>query len=154
MKLPILIAHRGLMAGPDPKNENHPKQIISALNEGFDCEIDLWYVYDKLYLGHDEPLYYIEMDFLLNRPFWIHAKNLEALHFLSKTNLNYFWHQNDDYVLTSKNHIWTLPGKSLTDNSICVMPEWQNSKLDNLNYHCLGICSDFVMNIRNKIQGD
>jgi hypothetical protein len=35
-----LIAHRGLMFGSDKTNENAPYQIESALDKGFDAEID------------------------------------------------------------------------------------------------------------------
>ena len=36
-----LIAHRGLMFGSDKTNENAPYQIESALDKGFDAEVDL-----------------------------------------------------------------------------------------------------------------
>ena len=56
-----IIAHRGLLHGPDEKIENAPSQIQKALNMGFDVEIDVW-VTDDLYLGHDEPTYMIKKD--------------------------------------------------------------------------------------------
>lgn len=33
---------------------------------------------------------------------------------------NCFWHQEDDYALTSSGYIWTYPDKLLTDKSIIV----------------------------------
>jgi len=50
-----LIAHRGLTQGPNKELENKPEQIISALDQGYDCEIDLWTVNSDFYLGHDAP---------------------------------------------------------------------------------------------------
>jgi hypothetical protein len=96
-----LIAHRGLINGPDKTIENHPDQIKLAIDQGFGCEVDLWFDEDsRFYLGHDRPQYSIDKDFLIEhkKRLWIHAKNLKALYWLSTTNnfFNYFWHQNDD----------------------------------------------------------
>ncbi len=146
-----LIAHRALMYGPDRTLENHPKQIELALSQGFECEIDLWVHENQLYLGHDEPTYQTDEGFLRQPGFWIHAKNLEALHWLTFTNLNYFWHQNDDFTLTSHGYIWTFPGKELTDKSVAVLPEIYDPSLSKLNLKCFGICSDFVIDIAKKI---
>ena len=55
-----LIAHRGLMNGPDKEKENTPKQIELALKEGFDAEIDLWWSNGRFWLGHDGPTTEIE----------------------------------------------------------------------------------------------
>ena len=61
--------------------------------------------------------------------------------------LHYFWHQEDNFTLTSKNYIWTYPGKTYTPKSIIVMPEW-NKNIDEFvdlrAYDCYGICSDYV----------
>lgn len=146
-----LIAHRGLLKGPDTKKENHPDQIMEAVNLGFECEIDLRVENSILFLGHDEPQYQIDIDFLLDQPFWIHAKNLNALYWLSNTKFNYFWHQEDDFILTSHGFIWTFPGKPLTDRSVCVMPELNDPTFDSLDLNCLGICSDYMLQIKNKI---
>ena len=78
---------------------------------------------------------------------WIHCKNIDALdHFVTKTGgFNYFWHQEDDFTLTSKNYIWTYPGKSYTKSSVIVMPEWNNVNWDNLRViNSFGVCSDFI----------
>lgn len=144
-----LIAHRGLINGPDKKLENQPNQILSALEKGYDCEIDLWKIYNKFYLGHDYPEYPIEQDFLFKSNLWIHAKNLDALYWLSNTNLVYFWHQNDDFVITSNGYIWSFPDKPLTDKSIRLMPEWKDPEFKTIKkIPCYGICSDFVEEIK------
>ena len=103
-----LIAHRGLTQGPDKNIENHPEQIAKAINQGFDCEIDLRIIGSKLMLGHDDPQYVINKNFLSDHSekLWIHAKNLQALHWLTnEDDLNFFWHQEDDFVITSKKYI-------------------------------------------------
>jgi len=142
-----IIAHRGLLNGPDKILENHPDQIRIALNKGFDCEIDVWYKDEEFFLGHDAPQYKIDLEFLMMGNLWIHAKNLEALFILAGTNLNYFWHQEDDYTLTSEKYIWTYPGKELTEYSVMVMPERDDPEFKNLDWNCYGICTDFVLDV-------
>ena len=144
----IYIAHRGLTNGPDPSLENHPSQIIKAVNGGYECEVDLWVKDDELWLGHDSPQYQVNYTFLAVRPLWIHAKNIEALVWLQNNHkkFNYFWHENDKFTLTSEGYVWTYPGNVLTPNSICVMPEWNMSpeELVRFNLPCYGVCSDYV----------
>ena len=141
-----LIAHRGLVNGPNKNLENQPYQIRTVLNNGHDCEIDVWTFDGRLYLGHDGPQYSITEEFIEHPGLWIHAKNLEALSYCrSKTNLNYFWHENDAYTLTSKGYIWAYPGKPLTDHSIMVLPEWEDATLSNVkDANCYGVCTDFI----------
>ena len=142
-----LIAHRGNINGPNIKDENNPNYLLSAINKGYYVELDLWYKNNKLYLGHDEPQYYIEYSFLTDNQdkLFIHCKNIEALHYIisKNSNLECFFHDTDDCVLTSKGNIWTYPGKILTDKSICVMPETVHNNKYNLK-DCIGICTDFV----------
>lgn len=141
------ISHRGNVSGPNKERENKVDYIQEAFNEGFDVEIDLWHFDGNLYLGHDFPETICSINFLIeNREsLWIHAKNLKALNFLRGNHefLNYFWHQNDDFTLTSRGFIWTFPSKQLTENSICVLPELYN---DSFKYYSssYGICSDYI----------
>ena len=148
-----LIAHRGLYNGPDKTLENRPEQILESLDLGFDAEIDLWVEKDKFYLGHDLPQYEIHPRFLEQPELWIHAKNLNALYYLSTTNFKYFWHQEDDRVITSNGYIWTYPDKELTDRSIRLMPEWRDPELKTiLDYNCYAICSDYVLKIQEILR--
>jgi hypothetical protein len=145
----ILIAHRGLITGPGKEFENKPAQIETALAMEFDCEVDVWFKDSEWWLGHDGPTYLIDFEFLEQPGLWIHAKNLSALYVLSNTELNYFWHQEDDFTLTSRGYIWTYPGKQLSKNSIMVMPEWNDSTLENArSANCAGVCSDFIGSLR------
>lgn len=144
----IYIAHRGLIHGPNRELENLPSHIEHVIDLGYHCEVDLWVVDDKLFLGHDAPQHQIESIWLKNKPLWIHAKNLEALNRLIYLHgmYNYFWHQNDDFTITSFGYIWTYPGKPLTKSSICVQPEWDTppENLVDFNENCYGVCSKYV----------
>jgi hypothetical protein len=93
-------------------------------------------------LGHDAPTYEIELNFLKNDHLWCHAKNLAALYTMLENNIQCFWHQDDDYTLTSKGIPWVYPGKKVFENSIWVLPEKTTYKYIKLN--CLGICSDNI----------
>ena len=137
-----LISHRGNLNGKTDE-ENNPNLIDKILNN-FDVEIDFW-IKDDLYLGHDFPEYKIELSFLRKKGLWIHCKNIEALKFCKQYNIenNYFYHQNDDVVLTSNGYFWTYPGKKLTEYSIAVLPELK--KFEDIQT-CFGICTDFVLN--------
>jgi hypothetical protein len=146
-----LIAHRGNINGPNPLEENNPEYIESAIAKGYDVEIDVRCEDHQFYLGHDESQYYVPMTWIVKRKdkLWIHCKDLKSLDILSSSpvDFHYFWHQEDDFTLTSKNYIWTYPGKSYTPNSIIVMPELNMSVktfADLKAFNCHGICSDFV----------
>lgn len=142
-----LISHRGNLTGPIKEKENHPEYIISAINSGFDCEIDVWYIDNQFYLGHDSPEYKIKIDFLMNNKLWCHAKNLLAFHnMLNHQNIHCFWHQTDDFTLTSNGYIWTYPNKELCEKSICITHNFNIN--DNIK-KCFGICSDIIQEYKN-----
>jgi hypothetical protein len=146
-----LIAHRGNIDGPNPLEENKPEYIEEAISKGFDVEIDVRYnlFESNIYLGHDESQYLIGWYWLekYKDNLWIHCKNIEALFEFthSTSGFNYFWHQNDDYTLTSRNYIWTYPGKFYTPKSVIVMPEtYLTTDLSSLIvYNTYGICTDY-----------
>lgn len=139
----ILISHRGNLSGPDPEKENRLDYIQSALDQGYDVEIDVW-ASKKIWLGHDGPQYECPMNFLVKnfRKLWIHCKNIDSLEILTEVKmLNIFWHEEDDYTLTSKNFIWTYPGKQVCNKSVLVVD-------DATNYAgppCFGLCSDYLL---------
>ena len=142
-----LIAHRGNIDGPNMNEENKPEYILQAIEKGYFVEIDLWYKDNTLYLGHDSPQYEIEYSFFIVNKYklFIHCKNIQALQYILNKNddLECFFHDNDECVLTSKGNIWTYPGKLLTKKSICVMPERAENINNNLS-ECVGICSDYI----------
>ncbi len=156
----IIIAHRGLTDGPNIELQNNPNQVQLALDSGFDVEIDVWYVDNKYFLGHDYPQYEVNWKWLSKSNLWIHCKNLPAFFDMrSRTVIhNYFWHENDSVVLTSRGNIWTYLGKPETQNQecICVMPEhtynWDEIKKIAVLDKWMGICTDFPRKIEEWIK--
>jgi len=140
----ILISHRGNINGKQPELENTTNYILSAIELGYNVEIDVHINNGEIFLGHDESQHRITMEWLenLSDKLWVHCKNIEAVEFFTMTdnNLNYFWHQEDVLTLTSKKYIWAYPGNQPIKNSIAVLPEWFNDNVD----ECLGICSDVI----------
>ena len=140
-----LISHRGNLSGPNPEQENQPEYIAEALKQGYDVEIDVWFKDDKFMLGHDEPQYEFPFE-LIDQHYpklWIHCKNIDALSKLNEldpngSKVNYFWHENDLGVLTSKSYIWST---NLINNGILVMPELFNKQPIETT---MGICSDYI----------
>lgn len=143
----ILIAHRGNIDGPIANRENNPKYLVEAIEKGYNVETDLWVIKNKneqkLFLGHDNPQYEIKINFLLDikDKLFCHCKNIQALKFIITYHpeIECFFHDLDECVLTSKNKIWNNVGKELTEKSICVMPERSNQ----IPKNCLGVCTDY-----------
>jgi hypothetical protein len=144
----IYISHRGNLKGRNTERENQPEYIDEAITAGFDVEIDLWFIDGRTYLGHDEPQYEVDDKWFGARAdkLWVHCKNVESLNWIRSTILHYFWHENDTLTLTSKQYMWAYPGKQPIIGSIAVMPEIYNDKIKK----CIGICSDFVEDYKNK----
>jgi hypothetical protein len=156
-----LIAHRGLTTGSEKGAiENHPAQIGFALLLGYDVEVDVWFIDGKWWLGHNEPNYEVEKDFIKIPKLWLHCKNLEALHELSWFALEYgdpqyFWHQGDHYTLTSHGNIWThVDSNQTTDRSVLVLDNedldetvWTPEKLKS----SYGICSKWIEVCKEKL---
>lgn len=150
----LFIAHRGNLYGPNPTMENHPSHIELALQLGFDVEVDVWYHDGDLHLGHDEPKYRMPSSYKTNHHIWFHAKNVEALMYLNNYRLSpqtspFFWHQEDDYTLTSNSKIWTYPGKKLVRGAIAVMPE---TAYDGELWDCYAICTDYVIKYKEEYE--
>lgn len=143
------------MNGKNPEKENQPDYIEKALSSNYQVEIDVWYMPDvsKFFLGHDEPQYPIKKNFLNRADLWCHAKNIFALEKLTELSLSsaFFWHQKDDFTLTSNNFIWTYPGQKLGQRSIAVLPETVDYKLSSLKKSA-GICSDCIQVFERKIK--
>jgi hypothetical protein len=138
----IVISHRGNIDGKNLDFENNPKHIQNLLDKGIDVEIDVWCYKNNFYLGHDEPLYKINKKFLLQKKLWCHAKNLKSLENLLNFKTVCFWHQEDNYTLTSNGFIWTYPKMNVNKKSIIVDLDisWKNKK-----YECFGVCSDYIL---------
>lgn len=143
----IKIAHRGNTDGPKPELENNPEYIFNAIQSGFEVEIDIWSEDGSFYLGHEYPKYKIEEEFisLVIPHAWFHCKDLLSLEKLINKypHARFFWHQEDFFTLTSSKHIWTYPGKEITNNSIIVHLDRFNE--DDFETKPFAICSDFLI---------
>jgi hypothetical protein len=149
----IYISHRGNLDGPNPSQENNPVYIEQAINEGFSVEVDFRIKDGRLYLGHDEPQYEISFQWLqvLYRNLWIHCKDKEAFNFALSKSLHCFWHNIDDYTITSEGYVWAYPGKEPAGRyCILVMPDtvWPEEKIH--DFDCLGLCSDNIRQLKIK----
>ena len=148
------IAHRGNLDGPIPDSENNPEYLDYALYYGFDVELDLRVINGLFYLGHDEPQYKIDLDWLEERQhkLWIHCKNTEALSQCVDAGLHCFFHNTDDYTITSKGYVWAYPGKPrASEYCILVMPELSHGTKFLKGYGYYGICSDYIEKVKGKI---
>jgi len=139
-----LIAHRGNINGRDLSTENTPDQITACIKQGYDVEVDIRYDNGKLLLGHDDSQSEVTWWWLAGyaEHLWIHCKDFTTLtEFANNTSgYNYFWHQGDDYTLTSKRHIWSSDGKPYDKHTVIVV----EGEPDVKEYDCYAICSDYV----------
>jgi len=151
----IIISHRANIVGPNKEKENTMESILHCITRyKLHVEIDIHVENKQLCLGHDSfdsnrvvDLEVFRNVFLFNRDkLWIHCKNLNALLFCQEflPEFNYFGHNNDDFVLTSKGYIFTRPGTLPGKNVICVMPEmFDTSNIDLTQY--TGILTDYPL---------
>lgn len=146
----ILISHRGNLNGPEPAKENTEKQISLAISLGYEVEVDVWVLKNKIYLGHDAPAHESSLEFLKTNPIWAHAKNLDALELLLNNDVHCFWHESDERTLTSKNFVWTYPNKKVCKKSVLVFLE---EKLSIPTSNIYGICGDYVASWKKEYSG-
>lgn len=147
----MLISHRGNLNGRLPHRENEPAYIQEAIDAGYSVEIDMRVCGNDVWLGHDNSQYQVTLEWLQERQgyLWIHCKNREALEFCLSHNLHCFWHDTDDYTMTSSGYVWAYPGKSKAGVlTILVMPELHWSVDLIKQQPCFGVCSDYVAQIK------
>lgn len=149
----ILISHRGNTKGKNPLQENNPMYLIKALKEGYHIEVDIWNKHSNWFFGHDFAQYKIGNNKKLKNfckkylnKIWFHCKNYEALDKIKEiNNINYFWHENDSYTITSKGFLWSYPGKKIIKKkSIILFPEKFFKIKEIKKMKLFGICSDYV----------
>lgn len=155
----FIIAHRGLLLGPDIGKENDPHVISNAIAQGFDVEVDVWYVKEQWYLGHDKPTHPVTFKWLRKRAkkLWVHCKNFEAASNMGgrRNVFNSFFHRVDRGVLTTKGYLWTFTGEiPLTIRSIVVLPENYLTSLEECAKlpKIAGICTDYPIEVRHILQ--
>ena len=145
-----LISHRGNINGPRPEKENEPAYIQGAIALGYDVEIDVWNIGGNWFLGHDEPTYSIDIEFLRDERLLCHATNLPALHLMiNEEEIHCFWHQEDHYTITSENYILSYPGYSTSGkDTICMKAEYHDL---NTIKNCYAVCSDYIIQYKEEM---
>ena len=141
----ILISHRGNIDNVNLERENSQSYIQEAIDLDYDVEIDVRYVDDKFWLGHDEPDYEVELKWLLERKnnLWIHCKNFEALSKLIESDLRVFYHLQEDYTIISDKHIWAHNLENVDDK--CIIPLIDKSDISKWTPTAVyGVCSDYI----------
>ena len=141
----ILISHRGNINTVNLERENTKSYIQEAIDLGYDVEIDVRYADGKFWLGHDEPDYEVELEWLLERKnnLWIHCKNFESLTELVQTKLRVFYHQKEEYTIISDNNIWAHNIE--TADKKCIIPLLSQNEIENwIPTDVYGVCSDYI----------
>lgn len=160
---PVIIAHRGLIDGPDLFVENKQKTIEKAISLGFMVECDVRWVEDSFYLGHDYPDQPLSLDFILinAKQLVLHCKNYEALVELIKLNRghsvgpDFFWHCSDSYTLTWKGLIWAYPEEQVSHtDTVCLLPELETDMLAYLKQHKPAyVCTKYANKLKEFYYG-
>jgi len=138
----IKIAHRGNYKGINRQLENTVPYLREAIKAGYDVEVDIWKIDGQYLLGHDGPQHPISISEILEiqEKAWFHAKNYEALEGMLKFEAHVFFHDQDEYTLTSNGIIWAYSGKYVGSLAIACMPEMTEGFVVPKN--ALGVCSD------------
>lgn len=139
----MIISHRGNINGANKDLENNPDHIKSLLKSKIEVEIDVWLIDGQAMLGHDNPQYLVDYRFFEHDKLWCHAKNLDALIFMLQNKIHCFWHQEDDYTITSRGYVWTFPNKPVSSYRSVIVDTSKNWK--EKNYNCERVCSDYLL---------
>jgi len=135
-----IYSHRGNLSGKDSQ-ENEPAFIKQCLAGGFHVEIDLWFIDNKYFLGHDEPTYRIDIDEFDHEEVIFHLK---TPHLPLLRRADAFAIENDPYVLTLRGLLWMNYGQTPGVRSVMCSPE--------LVGHSLGV-EAFVRTIAGRAAG-
>lgn len=149
----ILISHRGNINEIILDRENTPLYIDEAINLGYDVEMDVRLIDNKLFLGHDTPDHEISLQWLLDRKnnLWVHTKNFAALQFLINHDLRIFYHQKENHtIINNCNIIWSHDLSEANETSIIPLLDLVDIvKFDGRKVY--GICSDYVLTLKSNI---
>lgn len=138
----IKIAHRGNFKGVNKERENTISYIKEAIDAGYDVEVDVWFENGQYFLGHDGPEHLVSLTDLyeIRDNAWFHAKNYKALENFIYFGFHVFFHDKDEYTITSQGIIWAYSGKYVNNFGIACMPESTPGFV--VPDDVLGICSD------------
>ncbi len=142
----ILISHRGNTNKTFPDRENSPSYIDEAIKQGYDVEVDVRLIGNKLFLGHDTPDYPVTLTWLLDRKIYlfVHTKNFGALSHLIDSELRIFYHQKENHtIINNCDLIWSHNLAEANEKSIIPLLSQENIRHFS-GTQVAGICSDFV----------
>lgn len=148
-----IISHRGNINGVVSEKENRPSYIDCALGLGYDVEVDIRYIDNKFWLGHDEPQYQLNEKWMLLRKdkLWFHCKNLDSSIKIQElsSDLKFFCHKQDDYVLTSVGKFWVHDLTNKIDQN-CIIPLLSLTEIHNYDYSKkpFAICTDYINDLK------
>jgi hypothetical protein len=139
----IIISHRGNIRGAIPDKENRPSYIDCAIGSGYHVEIDVRSINDELWLGHDEPQYKIDHNWLDKRRnyLWLHCKNIETATECWKYNS--FCHTGDPFTYTTTGKIWLHDLSMKIDDNVIIPLITLNDIVQSLNGIPYAICTDY-----------
>ena len=147
----IIISHRGNIRGPLLDKETRPSYIDCAIGSGYHVEIDVRSINDELWLGHDEPQYKIDHNWLDKRRnyLWLHCKNIEAA--VECWSYKSFCHTSDPFTYTTTGKIW-LHDLSMKINDNVIIPLIDKTDIIGLTDTTFfdgsyGVCTDYPSSI-------
>lgn len=146
--IPAIIAHRGLLEGPDNTLENRIDKIAQHCFNSITSEIDIWYKDGVYKIGHDSPGAEIPLDFLYNyrHLLLIHTKNVDTfahfhdLRYHKGIDFHYFYHTEENVVYTSRGCVIPYPGVTVHNGWMDMMPERKKGAGGEPAMYC----SDFI----------
>lgn len=143
----IIISHRGNLEGRT-ELENSPAQIDEALNQFLPVEVDLRKYKGEIFLGHDEPQYKIDWDWLLDRPTLIvHVKTLDLIDDIASKDIEWFYHVNEPVTFTSRGLQWSMPGYFFKHGISVELGTYD----PNIAQNVAGICTDYPLDWKMNI---
>jgi len=158
----LYISYRGIIDGNDYQDSNTPSQLGKALGAGFTCMIDVWKVGDKFYLGDDQPITEVTSSYLQGNRWYINARNVAMLTWLSSQSLtlypNYFYFTTSTpppASVTASNGKLITPGTvPINNNSVIFLPEINDLSLfSTVKLTCFGVITSnpiLVRRMRNE----
>jgi hypothetical protein len=144
------ISHRGNLKGRKPDLENRPSYIDSAIQLGYEVEIDVRYEKGLFQLGHDTSDYTVDFNWLEKRIdyLWLHCKDIASAQILSdKKHIKHFCHVEDPYVIMSTGHIWVHDIR-LDLNDRCIIPLLGLEDIQHINLYkdkVYAVCTDYCI---------
>lgn len=139
----IIISHRGNIRGPILDKENRPSYIDCAIGTGYNVEVDIHSINGELWLGHDNPQYKVDHNWLNNRRDYLllHCKNIEAA--VECCEYHSFCHTEDPFTYTTTGKIWLHDlSMKIGDNTIISLIS-KDDIIKPLNGISYAICTDY-----------